>query len=45
MLSRLDYYILKYGDKVGNFGLFYYLEMLKDSEWVGCIKLVLDEVL
>ncbi len=45
MSSRLDHHTPKYGDKVGNFGLSYHLEMLKDSERVGRIKLALDEVL
>lgn len=45
MSSRLDHHTPKYQDQVGNFGLSYHLEMLKDNERVGRIKLALDEVL
>lgn len=45
MSSRLDHHTPKYEDQVGNFGLSYHLEMLKDSERVGRIQKALDEVL
>lgn len=45
MASRLDHHTPKYENQLGNFGLSYHLEMLKDSERVGRIKLALDEVL
>ncbi|MBX2873941.1 MAG: SAM-dependent methyltransferase [Saprospiraceae bacterium] len=45
MSSRLDHHTPKYEDQVGNFGLSYHLEMLKDTERVGRIRQALDEVL
>lgn len=45
MSSRLDHHTPKYEDQMGNFGLSYHLEMLKDQERVGQIRKALDEVL
>lgn len=45
MASRLDHHTPKYEGQLGNFGLSYHLEMLKDIERVGRITLALDEIL
>lgn len=43
--SRLDHHSPKYPDAVGNFGLSYHLEMIKDAERVGAIAAALEECL
>lgn len=45
MSSRLQHHTPNYEASLGNFGLSYHLEMLKDQERIGRIKLALDEVL
>ncbi len=43
--TRLKHHTPVYQDSIGNFGLAYHLEMIKDVERVGQIKRALDQVL
>ncbi len=43
--TRLKHHTPSYADAIGNFGLAYHLEMVKDRERVGQIKKALDRVL
>ncbi|MCB0628160.1 MAG: methyltransferase domain-containing protein [Saprospiraceae bacterium] len=43
--SRLDHHSPKYADGIGNFGLSYHLELIKDAERVSAITAALDECL
>ncbi len=43
--SRLHHHTPQYNNSMGNFGLSYHLEMVKDQERVGQIKAALDEAL